>query len=303
MKSSITDTPKEINISGQKISGKELYNVVNTASAHKDSCIKLYQDKEQKYTAIFSWQDRNKWKIDYPIQLHKIHKQRYVTHKQCLQLSEHIFNGNSLDDLKGFIDVPIRHFTLDEMLQFKKEDEMMLRGEDPDLHKPAPASSQQPEIPETSKNRILQNKTNKPSIILGDISVPKEESRVKSVPSVTTKKKSNTATSPIKQFKTSAEELKKEKEQPNTAKTPVKPTTKKATKPKSIRKKTDNTSLLNLGKVAKPKKDNIPSLVMGEQLGTDQKSTTTPTPSKVKTKPDTIKKNKPMNNDNSLFSI
>ena len=33
-----------------------------------------------------------------------------------------------------FIDVPIRHFTLDEMLQFKKEDEMMLRGQDPDAN-------------------------------------------------------------------------------------------------------------------------------------------------------------------------
>jgi len=118
MKSSITDTPKEINSSDQKITRSELHNVINKASAHKDTLVKLYKEKEAEYLVIFSWHDRNKWKIDYPIQLHKIHKQRYVSHQQCLELSKHIYNGNSLDDFKGFIDVPIRHFTLDEMIHF-----------------------------------------------------------------------------------------------------------------------------------------------------------------------------------------
>lgn len=131
MKASIIDTPKKINSYNQKISSKELYDTINRASTHEDTLIKLYEEKEEEYLVIFSWKDKNKWKIDYPIQHNKIHKQRYVTHKQCLQLAEHIYNGNSLDELKGFIDVPIRHFTLDDMLQFKKEDEMMLKGQDP----------------------------------------------------------------------------------------------------------------------------------------------------------------------------
>jgi len=136
MKSIIRDTPKKININDKKITQVELYNFINKASAHKDSLVKLYKEKEEEYTVSFLWDDRNKWKIDYPIELSKIHKQRYVTHKQCLNLSEHIFKGKPLDSLKGFIDVPVKYFTLDEMLEFKREDQMMLQGKDPDLNKP-----------------------------------------------------------------------------------------------------------------------------------------------------------------------
>ncbi|WP_299248363.1 hypothetical protein [uncultured Aquimarina sp.] len=300
MKSSITDTLKEIDIKDQKITRKELYNCINKASAHRDTVIKLYKEKEEDYIVIFSWKDRNKWKIDYPIQLHKIHKQRYVTHKQCLQLSEHIFSGNSLDDLKGFIDVPVRHFTLDEMLQFKQEDEMMLRGDDPDLLIPTPTPSEKQEILETQKNNLEQKKISKSSLILGDIAVPKEKPRTKPVSRVTRKKKQKT--SPLKQFKESTKELKKEKKQPSVAKVPVKPATKKVINPKSSKDKASHTNLLHLGKTTKPKKENKSSLVMGEQLGKDKKSTITPTPSKSKNTSSSSKKPKP-SSDNSLFSI
>ncbi|WP_298541139.1 hypothetical protein [uncultured Aquimarina sp.] len=300
MKSSIVDIPKNISVSDQKINNKELQNVIDTASTHIKSSIKLYKEKEEDYIVIFSWKDRNKWKIDYPIQLRKIHKQRYVTHKQCLQLSEHIFSGNSLDDLKGFIDVPVRHFTLDEMLQFKQEDEMMLRGEDPDLLIPTPTPSEKQEILETQKNNLEQKKTSKSSPILGDIAVPKEKPRTKPVSRVTRKKKQKT--SPLKQFKESTKELKKEKEQPSVAKVPVKPVTKKVINPKSSKDKASHTNLLHLGKTTKPKKENKSSLVMGEQLGKDKKSTITPTSSKSKNTSSSSKKPKP-SSDNSLFSI
>ncbi|WP_378172817.1 hypothetical protein [Aquimarina sp. SS2-1] len=301
MKASITDTQKEINSSDQKISSKELYDAINKASAHKDSCIKLYKKKEEEHIANFSWQDRNKWKVDYPIQHNKIHKQRYVTHQQCLQLSEHIFNGSSLDDLKGFIDVPVRHFTLDEMLEFKKEDELMLKGLDPDLYKSVSTPKKRQEIAEESKINLPKKKTKKTSLILGNISVPKPEPRIKSVPKVPAKKKQKT--SPLQQFKTSSEKLKKVNQQPSIAKTQKKPTTKKTNTPKSIQDKTLETNLLQLGKTSKPKKTAKSTLQMGEQLGTDQKSTTTPTPSKFKIIQSNLKKNKPNTDDNSLLSI
>ncbi len=299
MKSSITDIPKSIAIKDQKITQTELYDSIDRASTHKDTSIKLYQEKEEEYIVIFSWQDRNIWKIDYPVQQNKIHKQRYVTHQQCLQLSEHIYNGNSLDELKGFIDVPVRHFTLDEMLEFKIEDEMMLKGQDPDLYKPNPTPSLQPKTVKKSKNNVTQKKSSK---ILGDIQIPKEEVRTTSVPVSTITQKKKKKTSPLKRLKESTKELKKEKKQPAIAKTTIKLVTKKATKAKSIHDKTDDTNLLHLGKTKKPKKDNKPSLVMGEQLGKDQKSTTPPTPSKPKTASSSSKKSKP-SGDNNFFSI
>ncbi|MHA7059025.1 hypothetical protein ACWGOQ_0017500 [Aquimarina sp. M1] len=297
MKSSIIDIPKEINISNQKITQRELYNSIDKSSVHKDTIIKLYPKKEEEYIVIFSWHDRNKWKIDYPIQHSKIHKQRYVTHQQCLQLSEHIFNGDSLDDLKGFIDVPIRHFTLDEMLQFKKEDELMLRGADPDLHLIAPTPSQKLKISKPTKSNLAQKKSSK---ILGDISVPKEQPRTQSISKVTNKKKKKN--SPLKQFKESTEELKKEKEQTKTSKVSAKPIiAKEVTKPNSTRdKKTNHTNLLRLRETTKPKKENKPSIVMGEQLGTDQSNT--PTPPKPKSNSSSSKKSKP-SGDDSFFSI
>ncbi len=166
MKVSIIDTPKEINISDQKITKKELYDAINKASTHIDTIIKLYKEKEDNYIVIFSWQDRNKWKIDFPIQQHRIHKQRYISHKQCLQLSQEIFAGrNSLDDLIGFLDVPVRHFTLDEMLDFKKEDEMMLNGQDPDQYsKKQPKELSKPETAPVAQQTPAAAPTTEPAI-------------------------------------------------------------------------------------------------------------------------------------------
>jgi len=300
MKSSIIDTPKEINIVDQKINPKELRNAINKASAHIDSSIKLYKEKAAEYIVIFSWQDHNRWKVDYPVQLHKIHKQRYVSHKQCLELSQHIYNGNSLDDLNGFVDVPIRHFTLDEMLDFKKEDEMMMRGEDPDLLIPTPVPSKKPKILEIPKNNQEQSFPKRSSRILGDIAVPKEQPRAKSVSNGTTKK--TRKTSPLKQIKESTEHLKKEKKQTDITTPSVKSTVEKVNPPKSTPGKTENTDIIHSEKTRKPKKESKSSLILGEQLDTDKTTTTTPTPPKPKTAAKSSKKTKP-SSDDSLFQI
>ncbi len=132
MKISITDIPKEINIKDQKMSLEEVLHTINTTSAHKDSKLILFRETEEEYLAKFNWISKNKWKVDYPIRLQEIHKQRYLSLKQCLQVIEIFYSSNDVYNLKGFYDVPINHFTLDEMIEFKKEDEMMLRGQDPD---------------------------------------------------------------------------------------------------------------------------------------------------------------------------
>lgn len=161
MKFSIIDTQKNINIQNKKLDLKEVLNYLNTASAHKDSCITIFEDTEE-YNVKLNWIEKNKWKVDYPIRMHEIHKQRYVSLRQGLQAVEIIYKTKDIYNLKGFYDVPVRHFTLDEMIQFKKEDEMMLRGEDPDKGNTQPQTL-------TKKELIpKKQKESKPSMIIGE---------------------------------------------------------------------------------------------------------------------------------------
>lgn len=131
MKSNIIDVDKGMKVSGEEYALDELLNIVNTASAHKDSFVKLFEENEDEYLATFSWQSSNKWKVDFPVELHKIHSQRYVTKQQCLKVIRKVYETKTIDGFKNFINVPVHHFTLDEMLEFKKEDEMLLRSQDP----------------------------------------------------------------------------------------------------------------------------------------------------------------------------
>ncbi|WP_346883769.1 hypothetical protein [uncultured Algibacter sp.] len=167
MKSNIIDIPKEINISNKKQSLTKLLETVNLMSSHPESHIKLYKSKEKKYTAIFSWQSRNKWKIDCPVELNKIHKQRYATKQQCFYFLKEIYNKKEIKPEDNFLDVPIQHFTLDEMLEFKREDDMLLRGEDPNINNQtikaqpkntiqSPAKKTTPTVQKKSKSQSLQ---------------------------------------------------------------------------------------------------------------------------------------------------
>jgi len=83
--------------------------------------------------------------VDYAFVPNTIHKQRYASNKECETIMNEVFSIKNLENLKGFIDVPIRHFTLDQMLEFKREDEMLLKGKDPDIEKPTPKPAPKPE--------------------------------------------------------------------------------------------------------------------------------------------------------------
>jgi len=73
--------------------------------------------------------------LDIPVVLNKIHKQRYTTKNQAAQYIRAIFKKSNMKSLKGFVDVPICHYTLDQMLEFKQEDEMQLKGKVPNIIK------------------------------------------------------------------------------------------------------------------------------------------------------------------------
>ncbi|MDH7448218.1 hypothetical protein [Aquimarina sp. 2201CG14-23] len=202
MRAAIIDSLQCIDIIDKKVDDNEILKCFQGLSEHHDSEIKLYKSDIKKYIISFNWKGIDQWKIDCPVELNKIHKQGYATEDQSIAIIKEIYEKGNVDHIPGFIDVPIRHFTLDEMLQFKKEDDMMLKGEDPDD--------------------------------LSDTNLPK--------------------------------------------------------------------STISTGS-SNPKKDKEPSLVMGAQLGDSENKNRTPTPSKIKTTPNTVKKSKPATNDNSLFSI
>ncbi|KAA1248133.1 hypothetical protein [Aquimarina sp. RZ0] len=140
MKAIVLDKNKEIDAIVKEYNSKELLGFLDHMSPILGNYIKIQQDDTNAYIVNFSWISRNKWKIDYPIEPQKVHKQRYATKQEALHLLEKIYQKYDIESLKDFIDVPIRHFTLDEMLAFKKEDEMMLRGEDPNQNESNTAS-------------------------------------------------------------------------------------------------------------------------------------------------------------------
>ncbi|AXT50161.1 hypothetical protein D1818_04690 [Aquimarina sp. BL5] len=285
MKTYYNDTLRKVTFENKSIDLIDAKDYFKALSDDSKSYIGFLDVHDE--VVIFKWLEKDKWLIDHPVVPDTLHRQRYVTKEECLAFIEKIYQEYDISGFEGFEDVPIQNFTLDEILEFKEEDGYLLREEEPPVKKVDSYRSVVSKV----------KKTKKPSIILGDISIPKEERKLKSTPRVTAKKKSSISTSPLKRFKTSAEELKTEKQKPSTAKTIVKPAEKKPTKDKTSR-----TNLLHLGKTTKPKKENKSSLVMGEQLGTNKKSTTTPTPSKPKNNSSSSKKPRP-SDDNSFFSI
>ncbi|MFD2561823.1 hypothetical protein [Aquimarina rubra] len=289
MKTYYNDTPRKVAFENKSIGLKDAIDYFSVLSDHKKSYIgfvDIYDD-----VILFKWLEKDKWLIDHPIVPDTLHRQRYAAKEECLAFVTKIFEEYDISTFKDFEDVPIQEFTLDEILEFKEEDTYLLKEEEPPVKKV-----------DAPKNQVSKvKKTKKTSFILGDISVPKPETRTKSVPKVPAKKKQKT--SPLQQFKTSSEKLKKANQQPSIAKTHEKLTTKKTNTPKSIQDKTEETNLLQLGKTSKPKKTAKSTIQMGEQLGTDQKSTTTPTPPKSKIIQTNPKKDKSNNDDGSLLSI
>jgi len=159
----------------------------NNLSQHHDSEIKLYTSDLKNYTAAFKWQGLNQWKIDCPEELHKFHRQRYATTEESLFFIEKLYEVGHLENQNGFIDVPVNHFSLDNMLAFREEDKMMLKGQDPNAKKASDLNSKQ-EL--AKKNTSLHKKTPPKSLqqIATKASQEINPSRVQSLAETITKK-------------------------------------------------------------------------------------------------------------------
>jgi len=162
MRAAIIDSLQSIDSIDKKLDVNEILILFKDVSEHPDSEIKLYKSDIKNYIISLNWKGINQWKIDSPIELNKVHRQRYATTEESIFFIKKIYQYGDLDNEENFIDVPIRHFTLDEMLEFKKEDEMMLRGEDSD---DLTTSSSQLSTPTESSNSKNNSDT---SLVMGE---------------------------------------------------------------------------------------------------------------------------------------
>ncbi|WP_298541134.1 hypothetical protein [uncultured Aquimarina sp.] len=162
MKTAVIDSLQCIDLMDQKLSINDTLSYFQDLSEHHDSEIKLFKSDSKNYIASFNWYGINQWKIDCPVELYEIHRQQYATTEECVLLIKKLYQYGNLDNEDKFIDVPIQHFTLNEMIEFRQEDKMMLRGEDPDM-----TSSSSSQSPSTIKSSSPKT-DNESSLVLGE---------------------------------------------------------------------------------------------------------------------------------------
>ncbi|WP_299902322.1 hypothetical protein [uncultured Aquimarina sp.] len=262
----LKDIVKKQHLNGISANKGEVIGYFNDLSPDVNSFISIINDNN--YVLRFSWVAEQKWLVEFPIVTNQIHQQRYANETQCQELIRQVDANENFDNFEGFIQVPVEEFSLDEMLEFKAEDEALLKEEEFPTKKMITSTTDKVKISKTKKN-------SKPSIILGDIEIPKQERKTKSIERFTTKKKKKA--SPLQQFKESEKELKNETIQSNFNKTLAKPAQTNVSKPKKSEKKTESASLLSLEKTSKTKKKTAPTLQMEAQIGENQKKTTSTT--------------------------
>ena len=167
MKVLIDDEVNNVDIIDQEMDFNSIFSSLKNLSENPFSEIKIYHKNSSNYQLSIVCRNIEKCKIDYPIEVGKIHKQRYANKQQCLYFLKKIYNKKEIKPEDNFLDVPIQHFTLDEMLEFKHEDDMLLRGEDPNINNQtikaqpqntiqSPAKKTTPTVQKKSKSQSLQ---------------------------------------------------------------------------------------------------------------------------------------------------
>lgn len=260
---------------------KDAITTFNELSKEEESFMMIYGKNISNYVLEVSYDSKNKWKLDFPISNGNVHKQKFANKDEVINYIKDVFDGLSIEEDKSFLDVPVQHYSLDEMLAFKYEDEMLLRGEDPDMEhsnssitepKKEPAFAKQnkttklePKLKTITKptktpdraKRIEIKKTKSKYAFLDPVTPIRKKTPVKTNKSVEEKptKKPITKTTAKTRFKTTDK----------TKKTPIKPTLymgeKLDGKPKKSTKKIKKQTTLRMGetlntKTPKSKKEN-----------------------------------------------
>ena len=127
MKTYYNDTLKKVTFENKELNLDEIEKQFQELSAHKGAYIAFIDSYDE--VIIFNWRKINKWLVEYIIAPGELHGQKYVTNDECIPLIKRIYNEENVTS-KGFEDVPIGEFTLDQILIFKQEDERLLREEE-----------------------------------------------------------------------------------------------------------------------------------------------------------------------------
>lgn len=159
MKTYYNDTEREVSFQNESLAKLEASDYFNVLTDHKESYMGFIDVYDE--IIIFSWLEPDRWIIDHPAIPNTLHRQRYATKKDCLHIIEQLFQEKGIHRFPDFIEVPVQEFTLDEMLQFKKEDEALLNEEEISVEiAPAPVVAK----PITKKPK----KNSPPSMIMGE---------------------------------------------------------------------------------------------------------------------------------------
>ena len=151
MKTYYNDTVRKVTFEDKSIGLPDANDYFKALSDDQESYIGFIDVYDE--VIIFKWIVKNKWMIDHPLVPNTLHKQCYATDEECLDIIEKIYQERDITLFKEFEDVPVQEFTLDEMLQFKKEDEALLNEEEiPTKAAPIPLTAPKPVAKKSKKN-------------------------------------------------------------------------------------------------------------------------------------------------------
>ena len=166
MKTFCNDKLRDLNFENKTLKLGEAKAHFHELSEHRGSYIGFIDSYNE--ILFFSWANKNKWLLDYPIVMGNLHKQGYANKEECIGFIEKMYQEYDISSFEGFEDVPVEEFTLDEILAFKEEDQRALREEDEldDTITPVKPSTLQkkeplpkaatPTTPKKSKSQALQ---------------------------------------------------------------------------------------------------------------------------------------------------
>lgn len=162
MKTYYNDTLREVTFENKSIDISDAKDYFKTLSDHSASYIGFIDVYDE--AIIFKWISKDRWLIDHPVVPNTLHRQRYANTEECLVFIEKAYQEYDVSGFKGFLEVPIEEFTLDEIIQFKEEDEALLRDEE--LPTKTPSISE----PTTQQKQLsIQSKKNqKQSFVIGE---------------------------------------------------------------------------------------------------------------------------------------
>ncbi|WP_299883868.1 hypothetical protein [uncultured Lacinutrix sp.] len=167
MKTYYNDSPRKVTFESKSISLSNAKDYFLALSDHKKSYIGFIDVYYE--VIIFNFHKRNKWLVEHLVVPNTLHRQRYATNEDCIKLIEKVYQEYDISTFKGFEDVPIGEFTLDEILAFKQEDEMLLREEDSTqiaIPKSKPTPKKKKAKTSIQMGETLNVKTTKPETII-----------------------------------------------------------------------------------------------------------------------------------------